>query len=161
MTSLIATNLRTSRNKLSLNRKLDAIQRLSNMTYLLKLKATRTVDGRTLETVRDSLTYTTYICRFNYIPTSKENNRQSPTTALTPDYTLQPNSTHSSRQLPTLPTLQTTPDKTRPTSPRTRPCQSLTTPLCPQGLEEFLCARQVILALPKDSMDHLQWSELK
>nr|AXF50189.1 aplysianin [Physella acuta] len=66
-------------NKLTFNRKLEAIQRLSNMTYLLKLKETKTVDGRTLET----------------------------------------------------------------------------------GLEEFLCAKQVILTLPKDSMDHLQWSELK
>ncbi|XP_059142348.1 aplysianin-A-like isoform X3 [Physella acuta] len=69
----------SSSNKVTFNRKLEAIQRFQNMTYILKLKETKTVDGRIIEL----------------------------------------------------------------------------------GPEEFLCAKQVILAIPKDSLDHLQWSGTK
>ncbi|XP_059142345.1 L-amino-acid oxidase-like [Physella acuta] len=67
------------RNYLTLNRKLEGIQRFQNMTYVLQLKLTKTESGRTFEL----------------------------------------------------------------------------------GPEEFICAERVILALPKDSLDHLNWSILK
>ncbi|XP_059142346.1 L-amino-acid oxidase-like [Physella acuta] len=67
------------RNVMTFNRKVEAIQRFQNMTYILKLKETKTVDGRTFEL----------------------------------------------------------------------------------GPEEFLCAQQIILAIPKHSLEHLQWSVTK